>query len=160
MQARANGQTDAARRVANRTGAADRPCRPVEGSEKAVACRVDLAAAEMRDLASRQTVIPFQQVPPGPVAHLGCALGRADDVGEQHGREDTILLRRLVPAGEELLDRVQNKVGFADVKQMLVAGHLHELRPRDALGHVATVVSANVLVVLAVQHQRRHANGG
>jgi hypothetical protein len=37
---------------------------PSKAAKKPSPRGIDLAAAEIRDLASRQTVIPFQQVPP------------------------------------------------------------------------------------------------
>jgi len=44
-------------------------------------------AAELLDQPAGQLVVHVQQLPPAPVAQLPSALGRADDVGEQHRRQ-------------------------------------------------------------------------
>ena len=74
---------------------ADRPRRSVEHGEEAVAGRVDLAAAEARQLGSDRRVMALEQLPPAAVAELRRELRRADDVREQDGRQDAIRLVRL-----------------------------------------------------------------
>ena len=84
---------------------------------------------------SRRTrcVVLVEQLAPAPVAELGRALGRADDVGEEHGREHAIRLGPGPDAREELLDLVDDRVGIARPDEVLVAGELDELRARDLL---------------------------
>ena len=59
-------------------------------------------------------IVPFEQRPPGAVAHRRGALGRSDDVREQHGREDAVADRRWARAGEELLDLIDGPVHVAE----------------------------------------------
>ena len=95
-----------------------------------------------------------------PVAELGGALGRADDVGEQHGGEDALgLRRRLAHAGEELLDLVAAPVGVAAPGQWSSPGSSTKLGPRDVGGEIAARLDARP-VAAAVEHERRHADGG
>src|SRR5439155_24867411 len=67
----------------DRLGAADRPCRPVEAGQEAVAGGVDLAAAEADELAADELVVALEQLAPGAVAERGGWLARAGD-----GREE------------------------------------------------------------------------
>ena len=84
-------------RVADRRGAADRPRRAVEEREEAVAGGVDLPPRK-RASSRRTSGRAVEQVAPALVAELGGALGRADDVGEQDGREHAVgLARRRAP---------------------------------------------------------------
>src|SRR5262249_50139276 len=66
--------------VLNGEGTVDRPRRPIEEREDAVAGAVDHLAAEPADLLSNDSVVPGQEVGPRPVADtLDHACG-ADDV--------------------------------------------------------------------------------
>jgi hypothetical protein len=59
----------------------------------------------------RQLVVHVQEPAPAPVAQLPGPLGRAHDVGEQHGGQHPFGFRNAVAAGEELLDQLQRKLG-------------------------------------------------
>ena len=91
------------------------------------------------------------------VAERGRALGRADDVGEQHRRQDAVGLRRRAHPGQELLDLVGERGRIARHEQVVVARELDEPRARDPLGDVAALLDVDVAVADAVQDQRRHA---
>ena len=52
-------------------------------------------------------VVAFDQLSPAPVARLGRALGRINDVGEQHRRKDPVERPGLPGPGQELLDLVR-----------------------------------------------------
>ncbi len=58
--------------------------RAVEGGQEAVAQLLDLPAAEAGQLSAHELVVALQDPAPIEVAGRGGALGRADDVGEQH----------------------------------------------------------------------------
>src|SRR5438445_7527075 len=87
---------------------------------------------------SRRTAAWWASHEPRSVAELCRALGRADDVGEEHRRQDTVRLRPMPHAGEELLDLVEDLVGV-DPGQMVVPRQLDEARTRDVLGDVAAL---------------------
>src|SRR5207245_2205715 len=78
----------------DRLRAADRPRRPVEAREEAVAGRVDLPAAIPHELLAHGTVMAHEQLAPGPVAKLDRTLARAGEVGAKHGREPPVPLPR------------------------------------------------------------------
>src|SRR3954447_21521770 len=84
-------------RVTDRRRGDNRSRRPVEGGKETVASRVELATLEAGQLAAHDGVMPLQQLPPGRIAERGRALGRADDVREEDGRQDAL---RLDSAGE------------------------------------------------------------
>ena len=71
-------------------GAVDRPGGAVEGGVEAVTGGVVLNAAPPVKRLSHGRMVPFDQLLPGAVAQPCLVLGRADDVGEQHRREDRV----------------------------------------------------------------------
>ena len=68
--------------------------------EEPVAGGVDLAAAKTVQLVADHGVVPVEQHAPLPVAQLHGAVGRTDDVGEQHGREHAVGVEHGRGAGE------------------------------------------------------------
>ena len=80
---------------------------------------------------SRIGVVGREQVTPPAVSELGRPLRRADDVGEEHSREDTVGLRRRPRAGEELFNLVGNRVRVPGRDPVVGARELDELRARD-----------------------------
>ncbi|HEV2005985.1 MAG TPA: hypothetical protein VGQ85_05155, partial [Candidatus Limnocylindrales bacterium] len=92
MQTGPDLEADGSKRLPEGTGGLNRPCRPVEGGEESVACRVQLAAVESRELAANDRVVPLEELAPGRVAKASCQLRRADDIGEQDRREDALRL--------------------------------------------------------------------
>ena len=87
-------------------GAAHAAGRPVERREKAVADRLDLGPAPPHERRAHHRVVLAEELPPRPVPEARGVLGRADDVGEHHGREHAVDLLGRPAAGEELLDVV------------------------------------------------------
>jgi hypothetical protein len=85
----------------------------VEQRQKAVARGSDLTSTEVRDLTAHQRVMPPQQIAPCPVAQARRLLGRTDDVGEQHRRQDAIVLQCFVLAGDEPLHGCEDAVDVA-----------------------------------------------
>src|SRR5205085_7386766 len=103
VHARADGQAEVAERPPDRVRAGDRTGWAVEAREDAVARGVDLPASEPGDLRPDGGVVARDQLAPRAVAELRRALGRADDVGEEHRREDPLRLREPADAGHEPL---------------------------------------------------------
>src|SRR6266511_5883107 len=73
-------------------GAADASGGSVERGEEPIAGRVDLAATVSREQAPHERVVSFNGLGPRAVAELRRRLGRARDVGEEHGREHAVEL--------------------------------------------------------------------
>ena len=90
VQAGAELEPEVAGAVPDGERAPNRARRPVERGEEAVAGGVDLAAAEPLELATDGGVVTAQQLRPVAVAESLQPLGRADEVGEEDGGEDTI----------------------------------------------------------------------
>ena len=90
VQAAAHAHTDSTHLVANRDGAANGARGCIERSQKPIARSVDLAPLEAGELIAHDPVVQHKLLAPRCVAELGQAFGRADDVGEQDGREHAI----------------------------------------------------------------------
>src|SRR5919197_291292 len=126
-------------RLLDRVGGPDCPRRSVECCEEAVPRGVDLLPPETVELDTNGLVVRLEQLAPAPVAELHRALRRADDVGEEDGREDAVGLGRRPRPGQELLDLVHDLVGV-DPRDVVVPGQLDEACARDVLGDVAPLV--------------------
>jgi hypothetical protein len=99
-----------------------------------------------------------QELAPPPVSDARGELGRADDVGEQHGREHAVGLRRRSQARDELLDLLEHPVLIASPKEVVGSRDPHELRPGDVIGEVFGVADREAHGVSVVDHERRHAD--
>ena len=128
--------------VADRDRTADRAGRAVERREEPVADDLDLVAAEPLELTAHDPVVVGQQGLPADVAELGRPLGRADDVGEQDGRQHASRLRRRPDAGDERLDLGDHRVEVAGPDEVVGAGQLDVPGVGDVLGEVAAVLDA------------------
>jgi hypothetical protein len=99
VQAGADLEPEQAHRLDDRAGAPHgRPGR-VERREEAVAGRIHLATAEPLELRTHERVVAGQQPRPAAVSQLHGALGRADDIGEEHRREHALAIVVAVVAG-------------------------------------------------------------
>src|SRR2546425_7154610 len=99
VQAGTHLETQLRHRLNDRAGASNPPRGTVEGGEEAVPGRVHLAAAEAYKLAAHELVVALEELAPGAVSQLGRPLARADDVGEEDGREDAVWLSFFPAAG-------------------------------------------------------------
>src|SRR5918912_4581027 len=70
VQAGAQLDAEPPHRLLDRVGGADRPRRPVEGGEEAVAGRVDLAPAVAGELRADRRLVRLEQLAPAAVARL------------------------------------------------------------------------------------------
>src|ERR671930_2095198 len=157
MDARADVEAEVAEDAPDRARARDGARRAVEAREDAVACGVDLLPAEPGDLGPHGSVVACDQLAPRAVAELRRPLGRADDVGEQHRREDSLRLRQPAHAVHEplrLADRLLVHVVVDPGEHADEPTQLPDRGARDALGHVRRLVA---LAALA-EDQRRHTN--
>src|SRR5207253_4344765 len=71
-----------------RAGTLDRAARAIECGEEAVPRSVDLVAVKLIQPAADEGMMALEERTPRRVPDLGRMLRRADDVGEQHRRED------------------------------------------------------------------------
>jgi hypothetical protein len=102
---------DAAQLIAKGDRAVDRSSWAVEGGQDPVAGGLDQAAAGLLDQPAGQLIMDIQQLTPAPVAKPASLWGRADDVGEQHGRQDPGGVLAVPGPGEELLNVTQDELG-------------------------------------------------
>src|SRR5437867_8484777 len=95
MHPRARLKPELACGALDRAGALDGAAGSVEVREEPIARGVDFDASVDRELPARIPVVTREEVAPGAVARLGDVLGRAHEVNEQDGREETIARARL-----------------------------------------------------------------
>src|SRR5437762_13298852 len=114
MQSAAHYNAERAHRFGYRGSAAHRPRRTVEGRHEAVAEVLDLAPAKPLQLLPHRLVVAIEQRAPLPVAKLGGAPRRIDDVGEHDRREHPVHILLAARPGEELLDLIDKAVTVAD----------------------------------------------
>ena len=158
VEPRAHVEPECPDPVAQRAGATDGSGRAVEGREKPVARRVDLAASEPAELPADDMVMAIQKVPSAAIPESRGPLGRAHDVGEEHGGKDAVWLWAVPDACQELLDLVDDGVAVLAPGQMIAPGKLHELGARNLLGHEAAGGGGEEPIAGAVQDERRYAD--
>jgi len=78
---------------------------------------------------------------PALVAQFFRARGRVHDIGEQHGRQNAVVLCRGNGSGQKLLDRVANLV--VEEEEMIGTGQLEQTRSRNVFGQKASMVHAD-----------------
>src|SRR6266545_6408674 len=111
MEACADVQPKLPDRPGNRLRTPYSARRSVEAREEPVAGRVELAPAEAIELSTHERVVRGNELRPAPVADLRRALGRADDVREEHRRQDGVRLGRSPDGLHEALDLVVDAGG-------------------------------------------------
>ena len=76
-----------------------------------------------------------EHISPAAVTELVGQLRGPDDVGEEHRGQAAVGIRCPLRAGQELLDYVEQRVGVADVRQLVVTRKLSAPRIGDQLRH-------------------------
>jgi hypothetical protein len=84
-------------------------------------------------------VMRVEEGAPWTVGQCRGALGRAYDVGEEHGGEDAVDFRDRPHAGKELLGLAQHRLSVTHEEEVVLARQLHILRLPDVVGEVAAV---------------------
>src|SRR4029453_8282529 len=130
-----NLEAEVLHRVDDRAGTADRARRSVERGEEAVTGGVELLPAEPHELSPHQRVVLGEQVAPTAVAELDQFRRRADDVGEENGREhavglDDVPLATIPHLAEKTLGMLSDLVR-ANPPAVLCPGESYELRSGD-----------------------------
>ena len=98
-------------------------------------------------------MVSLEELLPCAIADRAGTLGRLDDVGKQHRREDAVVLGGRPDAGQELLDLVEDRARVAEIGKMVHPRELHELRPLDLVGQVASLTGIAIDVVSSLKHQ-------
>ena len=117
MEATANLNVERTNRLGNGASATHGTCGAVEGGEKPVPERFHFVAAGAREFPPHRRVMGIEQIVPALVAQLLGPRGRAHDVGEQHGRKDTVAFCCGDGSGQKFLDRVTDLL--VDEKEMI-----------------------------------------
>src|SRR6266516_2240498 len=86
-------QANFANTVSDRTGAANRPRRAIEGGKEAVTGRVHFLASELTQVIADQLVMALQKLTPRTVTESRGFARCVDDVREENGRKDALGLR-------------------------------------------------------------------
>jgi len=96
-----------------------------------------LASAKARDLLPRGLTVSIEERAPTAVADLCGALGRVDNVGEQHRGQRPVRLRLVTRLGQEFLDLVDDAIGDAAIIEGPMVGP-GVLRSRNPGGELAS----------------------
>jgi len=70
----------------------NRAGRAIERCEKPIARSVDFPAAKCREFPTHHCMVAVQKFPPPAIAQRHSMFGRADDVGEEHGGEYSVIV--------------------------------------------------------------------
>src|SRR6185436_17394815 len=133
----------------------------VEDSEEAVTRDVDLAPAKTSQQGADALVVRRDQASPCPVAHPCRGLGRADDVREKDGREDTVEVHlSAVRGGEEPLDGIEELGLIAREREVVGSGELEQPRTGDVCREMARALDWLLRVVDAMRYQHGHLDRG
>src|SRR3954452_16456786 len=111
--------------------AADRARGPVEGRETAVAQRLDLVAAEPRQLALNGRLVGLDALAPAGFPELRRPFPGAHPTRLHHRCEHAIHVRRRALADQELLDLAEDRVRVAGPRHVIDAVELDVARPGD-----------------------------
>src|SRR5262249_29614319 len=90
VEANPHLQANFAHAVPDRTRAADRPRRAIEGGKEAVTGRIHFPAAELTQATTDELVMGFQEFAPGTITESGSSARCVDDVREENGGEDSL----------------------------------------------------------------------
>src|SRR5438093_11738746 len=101
----------------------------------------------------------LEQIAPASVTELAGALGRADDVGEEHGGEHALRLGRLTHAREELPDLVEDVVAVVP-GNVVCTRKLDVLRFLEVASEPPRVLDMADLVLGAMDDQCRRIHSG
>jgi hypothetical protein len=127
---------------------------PVERGEKSVTESLDFAAAEALNLLPCQTVVTIQEIAPGVVPESRGSLGRAHDVGEEHGGQYAIDLMIAPCACEELLYEIHGLVLVTGTStEVEIAGELDERGVGNVLSGIAGSLDGRDVVAASVYHE-------
>src|SRR6266545_859694 len=117
----------------------DRTPRPIESSEKAITRSVDFRAVELPEPAANKSVMTLEKRTPSRVPELGRAFCGADNVGKQHGCENSLWFLWPADAGQEplgLAHRLFVHLVIDPREEAAQPGELSDLAPGDSLRDV------------------------
>jgi hypothetical protein len=137
VNARADVYPQVVDRVADHLRATNGACRPGQHAERPVSAGLDELTAGAGDVTGHQGVMAVVQEAPALVPDRCRVRGGADDVGEEHGREDAVrVAHHRVLTGHEPFKLMEHVIGpVADPRRLARRRQLAELRTWDQLPH-------------------------
>jgi hypothetical protein len=135
----------------------DRTPRPIESSEKAIAHRIDFRAVELSQPAANDSVMSLEQRTPRRVPELSRTFCGADNVCEEHSRENSVWLLRRAEARQEplgLAHRLLMHLVIDPREETAQPGQLDDLASGDSR---CDVLRLGALLRLA-ENERWHAD--
>jgi hypothetical protein len=127
----------------------------LEDRDEPVSGGLDHVPTTELDLVTADSVVLVEQLAPSAVAHGGGAFGRADDVRDEHGRQDAFGERRGPGAGHELLDLGHDGVGLVPPELVVDARDLDQPRTGNLGGHPPAAARAHRQIPVRVEDQGR-----
>jgi len=158
MDTRTDLDAEIAHSIADRQSAADGARRAVERGEESVPRRVHLDAAMSLQLRPDERVVPLDERAPPAISQLGGLRGAVHDVGEQHGRKESVVLRQWPGAGQEFLDLADDLGFMRDMPEVITARQLHVARARNVGREVPPLLYTHIAIAIRLQHERGHAH--
>ena len=155
MQAGSHVDADRAEELVDRLGASDRAGGTVEGCEESVTRRLHLSSFELVERSTDELVVLGEELSPSGVSDLSRAVGRADDVGEEHA----IVSRSRAGSRDEVLDLAQEGVLVARPQQAAAARQLDVRCAGDPFGQVASVRGLDPRIRPSADDERQDPDG-
>src|SRR5262249_8157677 len=133
----------------------------VEGSENAIASRLDLMAMKPREVAAYRGVMLVEKVVPAMIAQRRSLLRRADYVGKEHRRQHPVGFGSGPRTGQEFLDRIGDLRGvFADEGYVVGPWQFEIAGARNVLCEIAPTLHVDGHIFSSVDDQGRHSDRG
>ena len=159
MKSRTNLQAQRTHLLAHGPRATYGARRAIEGGKQPITGGIHLVATEGTQFSPQHRVVVAEKLAPPRIAQFGRAFGGASDIDEHDGGEHSVRFEMSACAGYELLDLVRNDVLSLLIEhQVIEAGKLDVLCPRDVVGQVAARTDRHEVIADAMQYQRRRLN--
>src|SRR4029453_4536528 len=159
MQSGSDLNSERSNAVGDAAGAAHAARRTIECGQHTVPSRAYLQAAKTRQLAAYDPVKALQKVAPAAVTERRRPVRRADDIGKENGRKDSIRLPAVALPGEKFFDLIEDRVHVGTIWQMVLARKLYELRAGNPVGQEARTSHMRHKVANGIQDQRGNMDG-
>jgi hypothetical protein len=128
----------------------------IECGEESVSGGVNLGSPVARQESADQSVMWLDEFTPCTITQSGYSLGRADQIGEEDGCENSFQLGFFLERGEELLKLSQHAFAISRERCVLLAGQFDDARVLQLLSDVSRLLDSLVRIVRSVHDERRN----
>src|SRR6266536_2785276 len=146
-------------RIADRARTTDRACRSVERGEETIPDHLHFAATESCQLMTDGGIVCIEELCPPAITERRGQFGGAHHISEHDGRENAVGLGWYANAGEELPNLLDDGIGVASPRKVVLTWKIDVAGVWDLFGHPTSRPPIDHTVPVSVEHQRRHAQG-